>query len=115
MPTTEHQRVLEAAANQTLPDEINESSDYPVSVVKELVESGYLDAADACSDDGDAYLEPRITLPGREYLESFKVKNESGVDRSTSLWRVAKPILAWMFGIVGAVIGGLTLYYLVGR
>ncbi|EBA01301.1 hypothetical protein [Marinobacter sp. ELB17] len=114
MPTTEHQRILEAAANQTLPDEIDESSDYSVSVVKELVESGFLDASDVCSDDGDAYLEPRITLPGREYLESFKVKNDSGVDKITSFGRFAKPVLAWVFGIVGAVIGGLILYYLVG-
>ncbi|MGM0593832.1 MAG: hypothetical protein ACQETD_04775 [Pseudomonadota bacterium] len=115
MPTTEHQRVLEAAANQTLPDEIDESSEYSVSVVKELVESGFLNAADACSDDGDAYLEPRITLSGREYLESFKLKSDSVVDRKTAVRGFAKPFLGWVFGILGTVVGGLILYYLVGE
>lgn len=114
MPTAEYQRILEAAANLTLPDEIDESSEYPVSVVRELVESGFLEAADACSDDGDAYLEPRITMPGRQYLESLKVKSDSTVEPSTTFMGIAKPVFAWVFGIVGTVIGGLILYYLVG-
>ena len=114
MPTREHQRILEAAANEMLPDEIDESSEYPISVVKELVETGFLDAADACSGDGDAYLEPRITLSGREYLESIKGQSDSGVVRVSTLWALSKPFLSWVFGIVGTVIGGLVLYYLVG-
>lgn len=114
MPTTEFQRILEAAANQTLPDEIDESSEYSVSVVKELVESGFLNAADVCSDDGDAYLEPRITLSGREYLESLKIKSNSVVGRKPTVRGFAKPLLAWVLGILGTVVGGLILYYLVG-
>jgi len=114
MPTADHQRILEAAANLTLPDEIDESSEHSVSVVRELVESGFLDAADACSDDGDAYLEPRITMLGRQYLESLKLRSDPTDEPSTIFMGIAKPVFAWVFGIVGTIIGGLILYYLVG-
>lgn len=70
----EHLRVLELAARGALPDSIDESSELPVGIVRELVEEGYLAAIDTSSFDGIAYLEPRITLSGREYLRRLKLE-----------------------------------------
>lgn len=64
----EHLRVLDLASREALPSQIDEASDPSVGVVRELVEAGYLWAIDASTFDGPAYLNPRITLPGREYL-----------------------------------------------
>lgn len=48
---------------------VNESSsEVDVRILKELLDIGYVEAADACSDDGLCYLEPRITMQGREWL-----------------------------------------------
>lgn len=60
--------VLNAAARGGLPDRINERSDPPFGLVRELVEAGLLTAIDASSHDGFEYLDPRITFSGREYL-----------------------------------------------
>lgn len=50
---------------------INETSDIDVLILKDLIQSGLVNGADACSDDGDCFLEPRINLSGREFLASF--------------------------------------------
>ena len=68
----EHLRILELASRDALPEEIDEQSELPIAVVRELVEAGYLHVIDASSMDGDAYLKPRITLPGREYLRQLQ-------------------------------------------
>jgi hypothetical protein len=68
----EHLRILELGARGALPDSIDESSELPVSIVRELLEAGYLAAIDASSKDGIAYLDPRITLAGREYLRQLR-------------------------------------------
>ena len=68
----EHERILGLGEHGALPDRIDDSSELSVSVVKELVEAGYLAAIDACSMDGDCYLDPRITLAGREYLRELR-------------------------------------------
>jgi len=64
----EHLRILELAAKGSLPRTIDSASDLPIEVVQELIEAGHLKAIDASSHDGLAYLEPKITLTGREYL-----------------------------------------------
>jgi hypothetical protein len=61
-------RILDLASRDALPDRINDHSDPPFAIVRELVEAGYLWAIDASSFDGDEYMSPRITLQGREYL-----------------------------------------------
>lgn len=65
----EHIRILELASHDALPDQIDEGSDIPVSLVRELVQAGYLTAIDATSFDGIAYIDLHITIPGREYLK----------------------------------------------
>jgi hypothetical protein len=70
----EHIRILELGARGTLPEEIDEHSDISISVVRELVEAQFLTAIDASSVDGVAYINPRITLAGRDYLR--KLQNE---------------------------------------
>jgi hypothetical protein len=64
----EHIRILELASRDALPEQIDKESELPIGVVRELIEAGYLSATDVSSHDGDTYLNPRITLPGREYL-----------------------------------------------
>jgi hypothetical protein len=68
----DHLRVLELASRDALPEQIHEQSEIPIAIVRELVEAGYLHALDASSMDGDAYLNARITLPGREYLRHLQ-------------------------------------------
>ncbi|WP_170181172.1 toll/interleukin-1 receptor domain-containing protein [Chlorobaculum thiosulfatiphilum] len=67
----EHLRILELAAKNGLPEEMDSASELSIEVVQELVEVGYLKAIDASSDDGISYLEPKITLAGREYLQGL--------------------------------------------
>ena len=64
----EHRRILRLAARGSLPDEIDSDSELSVEVVRELVEAGHLKAIDATSFDHPAFVSPRITLAGREYL-----------------------------------------------
>jgi hypothetical protein len=75
-----------------LPKGIDESSDYSVSAVKELVNAGYLDAVDVCSDDGNAFLEPLTPLRRRGYLKGCKAG--ACLD----------------FGVMRSVIGGLFFF-----
>ncbi len=70
----EHLRILELASRGALPDSIDESSELSIEIVRELIEEGYLSAIDASSFDGKVYIEPRITLSGREYLRQLKVE-----------------------------------------
>jgi len=44
--------------------------------VQELIDAGYLKAIDASSFDGLAYIEPEITLAGREYLARLKERTK---------------------------------------
>lgn len=76
----QHIKLLEMAANTALPDKIDEEKDIPLDIVRELVEAGYLKAIDASSFDGDAFLSPRITLQGREYLEDLKSAKRSEIE-----------------------------------
>ncbi len=68
----EHFRILELAAACHLPKEIDASSELSVDVVEELVEEGYLKAVDTSSLEGLEYSNPKITMPGREYLSKLQ-------------------------------------------
>lgn len=65
---------LELGVKGDLPERVDSSSDPSASVIRELVGAGYLEAIDASSFDGPAYLGPKITLAGREYLESLRAE-----------------------------------------
>jgi hypothetical protein len=64
----EHEYALALAARGKLPEKIDAASRLSPSVIGELVGAGLLKAVDASSMDGAAYLNPQITLAGREYL-----------------------------------------------
>jgi hypothetical protein len=68
----EHRHILELAARKELPEQIDEQSEISVEVLRELIEAGYLKAIDTSSFDGEAYIGPKITLPGREYLRKLQ-------------------------------------------
>jgi len=72
----EHAHVLNQAARGELPASVDSASYPAVTVVQELIEAGYLTAIDASSHDGVAYLNPRITMAGREYLAQLREKPE---------------------------------------
>jgi hypothetical protein len=73
----EHRYILDLAARNALPEQVDESSNISVTVVRELHEAGYLQAIDVSTFDGIAYLEPRITLEGREYLRKLQTDREA--------------------------------------
>jgi hypothetical protein len=77
----EHIRILELASQGALPDQIDEDSDIPVLIVRELVQSGYLTAIDATSFDGIAYLDLHITIPGREYLRRLQQREADAPEK----------------------------------
>lgn len=77
-----HIRILDLASRGTLPDQIDEDSELPVLIVRELVQAGYLTAIDASSMDGHAYLEPRITISGREYLRRLQQREADAPEKS---------------------------------
>jgi hypothetical protein len=68
MPTKIHKQILQSAAAGKLPDAIEEGSGYPVEIVKELIDGGYLSAVDVSTLSGHAYQNIIITVKGREYL-----------------------------------------------
>lgn len=72
-----HLKILEMAANDGLPESIDEGTGLPLDIITELVEAGYLKAIDASSFEGIAYIAPKITLPGREYLERLRIQERS--------------------------------------
>jgi hypothetical protein len=102
----EHQQILALAAAGKLPDRIEEGGAVPVAVFRELFEQGLVDAADASSKDGLEYLEPRITIAGREYLNTLEARTFA----ASPLGRVQKAGLlvgGWLAGIGTAVAADL--------
>ena len=71
----EHRRILEIASRGSLPESISESSGLPIQVIRELIEAGYLTAFDATTFDGVEYINPRITIQGREYLRTLEERS----------------------------------------
>jgi hypothetical protein len=73
----EHLIILELAEQGKLPARIDGASDLSVALVEELIDAGYLKAFDASSLSGPAYLDPKITLAGREYLAELREGTEA--------------------------------------
>jgi len=68
----EYHRILDLASKGALPDRIDENSEIPIPIIRELVQANYLTAIDASSFDGTAYLNPQITVSGREQLHQYQ-------------------------------------------
>jgi hypothetical protein len=83
---SEYRRVLELAAQGKLPPNIDDSTDPSASVVRELLEAGYLWAIDATSFSGPAFLNARITLPGREYLATLQSQGTAPKPDTSTGW-----------------------------
>ena len=93
-----HRRLLELAANGQLPERIDEESTPDFDIYRELIESDHLQATDVSSHEGRAYLEPRITLTGREYLSRIPI--------TRSYTQIALLILGILIGLLGNVATG---------
>jgi len=76
----DRQRILETAARGQLPDSLSEVSGLSIEAVRELVEAGYLTATDTSGFDGIEYLDPRITITGREYLRVLQARSPEPPD-----------------------------------
>ncbi|MCH2555702.1 MAG: hypothetical protein MK005_00205 [Alcanivorax sp.] len=98
-----HKRILEKAVSNDLPDRINGESEIQVEIVRELVEAGFLKAADASDKDGIEYMEPRITVAGREYLNDLSQRAYEGSPTGKA-HRIALRILDWSGGIAAGLV-----------
>lgn len=95
--------ILKLAEKNELPERIGKDSIISIDLIKELVNSGYLDAIDASSFDGASFIKPKITLEGREYL----LELENNLKKNTilvKLTNLSMPIVKWVFGIAATVI-----------
>ena len=84
----EHLEILKNAADKLLPEQIDETSEIPVEIVSELIDAGYLKAIDASSFEGTVYLQTKITLEGREYLDVLKTQSEEPKEMPESAIRL---------------------------
>ncbi|HCN3812097.1 TPA: hypothetical protein N6S97_005029, partial [Escherichia coli] len=83
----QHKMILQALASGSFGNFIDESSDMDINIFEELLSSGMVTAIDGCADDGRAYLEPKITLRGREFLNQLSAKpKESAWKRWFKTW-----------------------------
>lgn len=63
--------ILKCAAANDLPETVDErTAGINLNEFKALVRSGSIEAIDASADDGDCYLEPKITLRGLGLLSA---------------------------------------------
>jgi hypothetical protein len=75
----EHRKLLELAASGGLPSSISRSGEISVDVFRDLFEAGYVSAVEAHSFSGRAYLEPRITLAGRQFLAQRAASGDTNI------------------------------------
>ena len=103
MDTDAKLQILRQAADGTLPARIDSESPVPVQAVRDLRSSGYLEAIDASSLGGPAFLDSRITITGREYLRVLEERTHAA-----SLFGKASrhlpTVVKWVFGIVAALV-----------
>jgi len=95
-----HHDVLRRAAKGALPSQVK---GIDAVVVKDLIASGHMAGGSVSTLDGPAFLEPRITIPGREYLATLDAR----VRDQSSASKVRKHLPAtvkWTMGMVAAII-----------
>lgn len=101
----EHQRILEDLISNRFPQGINEQSFSSIEIFKELYDRGFITAKDASADKGRAYLEPKITLSGREYLSKLKAPNGIVKRGNEKPWWKSFNSRIALIGLVVSVIG----------
>ena len=52
----EHLKILKLAAKNQLPEKLDENSELPIEIISELIDAGYINAIDATTLAGPAYL-----------------------------------------------------------
>lgn len=97
-----HKEILQEAASNDLPDRINGESETPVEIVRELIEDGLLKAIDDSDKDGIEYIEPRITVAGREYLNHLNQRAYEGSPTGKA-HRIGFRLLDWSGGIIAGL------------
>jgi hypothetical protein len=113
MSAQTHLAVLKHAAEGTLPQQIDETSEVPINLVQELVTAGYLKAIDASSFDGPAFVDPKITLSGREYLRTLESRaREASISGKAA--KLFPPFAKWLIGIFTAVGTAILIKWFVG-
>ena len=106
-----HRALLAKAATTGLPDNLDRKSDIPMGALQELVEDGYINAIDAQSMDGPCYLQARITVSGREYLNVLDERNEAASlkGRSKKFLLLA---IGWLAGVASSIAVALATKFL---
>lgn len=103
----EHREILEKAIADQLPEEINRHSEIAVAIFHELYEEGFVAGIDvSSSNEGIAYLEPRITVKGREYLNELNKRREEA-SLSGRAKKLGLLFVGWIAGIASSVIVAL--------
>ena len=101
---SEHRTILERAISGELPSKIGRTSEIPVSIFQELFEEGLVAGIDASSiNEGPAYMNPGITLKGREYLNTLNQRRDE-ISIKGRAKKIGWVILGWLGGIVSAVL-----------
>lgn len=84
-------------------ERVDSSSGIDLTILRELVDSGMVKAIDARTHDADEYLDVRITLEGREYLQQLEERASPAPEQRLQN-RFKK---SWTLAIVVLLGGGL--------
>ncbi|MEO8779017.1 MAG: hypothetical protein ABI389_10155 [Rhodanobacter sp.] len=103
MDTDQQLEVLRRAAAGTLPERIDSGSTVPVLLVKDLVNSGHLEALNASNLSGPGFLSPRITTSGREHLRALEERAKAA-SVSGKVTKHLPAFIKWFFAIIAALI-----------
>ncbi|HFL5188139.1 TPA: hypothetical protein ACG354_002410 [Escherichia coli] len=101
----QHTTILQALANGSFGNFINESSDMDINIFEELLSAGMVTAIDASTLDGKEYLDPKITLNGRQYLSQLSVEqpNPSVLKGRLKAWGSIVVAIAGVIGVIYTV------------
>lgn len=99
-----HKTILEKAIAGALPSEITRTSEIPVEIFHELYEEGLVKAIDVSSmNEGTGYMNPAITLKGREYLDELNRKRDERSLKGRAK-KVGLVFLGWLGGVLSAAL-----------
>jgi hypothetical protein len=103
MDTDPYLLILRQAADGTLPSSsFDFDSSVPIEAVRELISSGHMEASDTSSLDGPAFLNPRITTLGREYLRVLEERARA-MSLIGKIGKHLPAVFKWVCGIGAAL------------
>ncbi len=74
-----HKKILRLAIEGKLPKNISEDNFPDIDIFEELYDRGFIKAINASSNDGKAFLNPKVTFEGREYYEGLETNQKNTV------------------------------------